>query len=77
MPCARLAGSLPRMAQDPHEPPREPDDGNRRGAVIGLLVTLLLVVAGYYLMTSLREQGRLEDCLMSHRTNCAPLDTGK
>jgi hypothetical protein len=82
LPCARLPGSLPGMAHDPHEPPREPprepDDGSgRRGAVIGLLVTLLLVVAGYYLMTSLREQGRLEDCLMSHRTNCAPLDTSK
>jgi hypothetical protein len=42
--------------------------------VIGLLVTALLVVAGYYLMTSLRENGRLQDCLMSGRTNCAPLD---
>lgn len=67
------------MADDPRSrEPHEPDDGgSRRGAVIGLLVTLLLVVAGYYLMTSLREQGRLEDCLMAHRTNCAPLDTRK
>ena len=67
------------MADNSPKPdPREPDDGgNRRGAVIGLLITVLLVVAGYYLMTSLREQGRIEDCLMAHRTNCAPLDTSK
>jgi hypothetical protein len=57
--------------------PNEPDDdggGSRRGALIGLVVTALLVVAGYYLMTVLREQGKVEDCLMSGRSNCAPLD---
>jgi hypothetical protein len=71
LPMHRRLGSVPRMAQDPNEP----EDGNRRrSAVIGLLVTALLVVAGYYLMTSLRENGRLQDCLMSGRTNCAPLD---
>jgi len=62
------------MAHDPNEP-REPD--SRRGALIGLLITLLIVVAGYYLMTSLREQGRLEDCLMAGRSNCAPIDTSR
>ena len=78
MPNSPRAGSLPGMADNSQKPePREPEDGNRRGAVIGLLITLLLVVAGYYLMTSLREQGRLEDCLMAHRTNCVPLDTSK
>ena len=57
---------------------REPDGGdNRRGALVGLAITIVLVVAGYYLMTALREQGKLEDCLMAHRTNCAPIDTGR
>ena len=53
---------------------RNNDDGggNRRGALIGLLITALIVVAGYWLMTSLRNQGKLEDCLMSGRSNCAP-----
>jgi hypothetical protein len=55
---------------------RNNDDGggNRRGALIGLLITALIVVAGYWLMTSLRNQGKLEDCLMSGRSNCAPID---
>jgi hypothetical protein len=56
-----------------------PDDhydggGNRRGALIGLVVAALLVIAGYYLMDALRNQGKMEDCLMSGRSNCAPLD---
>ncbi len=56
--------------------PNDPDDGgnSRRGALIGLIVTALLVVAGYYLMTVLREQGKVEDCLMAGRRNCVPLD---
>ncbi len=61
------------MSRDPNH---EDDDGagNRRGALIGLVITALLVVAGYYLMTSLRHQGQVEDCLMAGRGNCAPLD---
>ena len=59
-----------------HNPNDQDDDGggSRRAALIGLVVTLLLVVAGYYLTTMLRHQGQMEDCLMSGRRNCAPLD---
>ena len=60
------------MTQEPNEP--EDDGGNRRGALIGLAVAALLVVAGIYLMNALRNQGNMEDCLMSGRSNCAPID---
>src|SRR5262245_59188359 len=71
-PARQVAG----MASDPNDPedPHEPD--SRRGALIGLVITVLIVIAGYYLMTSLRQQGKLEDCLMAGRSNCAPIDTG-
>ena len=49
-------------------------DGSRRPAVIGLIVVLVLVVAGYFLMTALRQNANLEDCLMSGRRNCAPIE---
>lgn len=52
--------------------PQEPD--TRRGALIGLLVIALLVIIAYWLVTSLHEEGKREDCLASGRTNCAPLD---
>ena len=51
---------------------REPD--NRRPAVIGLLVVLVLVVAAYFLVTALRKNADLEDCLMAGRHNCAPIE---
>lgn len=60
------------VANDPHDP--HDDGGSRRGAVIGLVVAAILVIAGYYLMNALRDEGQREDCLMSGRTNCAPLD---
>ena len=60
------------MAHDPNDP--DDGGGNRRGALIGLVVTAMLVIAGYYLTTLLRHQGQMEDCLMSGRSNCAPLD---
>jgi hypothetical protein len=52
--------------------PREPD--SRRAAVLGLLVALLLVAVGVILVKVLGAAGRLQDCELSGRTNCAPID---
>jgi len=39
---------------------------------IGLLI-LFLVVAGVWLMNTLRDMGRLEDCAMQGRRNCVTI----
>jgi hypothetical protein len=70
-----LAG--PRLYFLPHEEshpeaPRVPDP--RRAAVAGLLITLLLVVGGVILVHVLDRTATLQDCVMSGRTNCAPID---
>ena len=57
---------------DPHDDDHEPD--SRRPALIGLVVVLALVVAAYFLVNALRENANLEDCLMSGRKNCAPIE---
>ena len=56
--------------------PRDQDIGpdSRRPAVIGLVVVLALVAIGYFLVTALRQNANLEDCLMSGRKNCAPIE---
>jgi hypothetical protein len=60
--------------QKPQLPdPREPD--SRRGALLGLLVAVLLVVLGLILVKVLGDAGRLQDCVMSGRTNCAPIES--
>ena len=56
---------------------RRPDERppvSRRAAVIGLVVTLLLVVLGLVLVKVLGDSSRLQDCALSGRTNCAPID---
>ena len=72
LPQVGTLGNVPIMAQAPND--HDGGSGNRRGALIGLVITSALVVAGYYLMTVLRHQGQVEDCLMSGRSNCAPID---
>jgi len=39
------------------------------------LVAIALVVVGLILVKVLGNAGRLQDCLMSGRTNCAPIDS--
>lgn len=49
-------------------------DQRRSAALIGLIIVLALAIAGVVLVRELRERSRLEDCLMSGRTNCAPIE---
>jgi len=55
---------------------REDDetDQRRSAALIGLIIILALAIAGVWLVQKLREKSQLEDCLMSGRTNCAPIE---
>jgi hypothetical protein len=64
--------SAPKGPGDPSDADPQPE--SRRGAVIGLIVVLLLVVIGYWLMTALRHEGQLEDCMMAGRKDCVPLN---
>jgi len=52
----------------------EEADQRRSAALIGLIIILALAIAGVVLVRELRERSRLEDCLMSGRTNCAPIE---
>ncbi len=49
-------------------------DQRRSAALIGLIIILALAIAGVWLVRELREKSRLEDCLMSGRHNCAPIE---
>ena len=49
------------------------ENGNRRGPLIALGVVVFLFAIGWLLAHELYNAGRLEDCLLSGRTNCAPI----
>jgi hypothetical protein len=48
--------------------------GNPRGPLVGLLITVVLVAVGWWLARELGSASRMQDCLMSGRTNCNPID---
>ncbi len=51
----------------------EADRARARSNIVALAVAALLVFAGWLLVQKLGQTSRLEDCLMSGRTNCAPI----
>ena len=59
-------------SQQPDDP--EPPDP-RRKALLALLFVVVLVVGGLLLTQVLRHMSQLQDCVMSGRTNCAPIDS--
>jgi hypothetical protein len=59
-------------SQQPEDPKR-PDP--RRKALLALLFVVVLVVGGLLLTRVLSRMSQLQDCVMSGRTNCAPIDS--
>jgi hypothetical protein len=70
-----MRGDLP--VGDPEldgpEPERHDRDSGPSARTL-LIAALVMVVAGYLLTVKLREMSRLQDCVMSGRTNCAPIE---
>jgi len=52
----------------------EEGEARRTNASMGLIVILLLAIAGVLLVRELREKSQIEDCLMQGRRNCMPID---
>jgi hypothetical protein len=52
----------------------EDGETRRTNASIGLIVILVLAIAGVLLVRELREKSRIEDCLMQGRRNCVPIE---
>jgi hypothetical protein len=48
---------------------------NSRASIAALVVIVVLVIAGYFLTQKLKSVSALQDCVMSGRTNCAPVAT--
>jgi hypothetical protein len=46
------------------------EGGSRRGAIAGLLIAAVMLAAGLWLAHHLTAASKMQDCLMSGRTNC-------
>jgi hypothetical protein len=56
-------------------PQNDPEPGgSRRGALAGLVIVVVLLVVGLWLARELSSASRIQDCVMSGRSNCNPID---
>jgi hypothetical protein len=56
-------------------PNRNGQNGTQRRSMIALGVVVVLFVVGWILAREIYRNDQIEDCMMSGRTNCVPLDT--
>jgi hypothetical protein len=63
------------MQRDPQLPEGTQPPDPRRKALLALLFVLLLIGGGLLLIRVLSHLSQLQDCVMSGRTNCAPIDS--
>jgi hypothetical protein len=56
-------------------PDRNDENGTQRRSMLALGVVVILFVVGLILAHELYSNEKIEDCVMSGRTNCVPLDT--
>jgi hypothetical protein len=60
---------------DKSAPQNDPEpDGHRGRALAGLVIVVVLLVVGLWLARELRSASQIQDCVMSGRSNCQPID---
>jgi hypothetical protein len=50
---------------------------SRRGAIAGLLIAIVLLAVGIWLAHDLTAASKLQDCVMSGRTNCNVIEPAR
>ena len=51
------------------------ESSNYRASLVALGVVVVLFVIGWYLTHELYSNQKIEDCVLSGRTNCVPIET--
>jgi hypothetical protein len=57
--------------------PEPEQDGSPRRALAGLAVAVVLLVVGLWLAHELTAASKMQDCLMSGRTNCNVIEPAR
>jgi hypothetical protein len=56
----------------------DPEQGdNRRGAIAGLIIAVVLLAAGLWMAHDLTAASKMQDCAMSGRTNCNVIEPAR
>ena len=56
----------------------DPEQGDsRRGAIAGLIIAVVLLAVGIWLAHDLTAASKMQDCVMSGRTNCTVIEPAR
>lgn len=61
----------------PNRQPRRQPDGDRRGAIAGLIIAIMILGVGWWLARNLTAASKMQDCLMSGRSNCNVIEPAR
>lgn len=63
--------------EKPKSPPRPQSGDNRRGAIAGLLIAIVILCVGLWLARDLTAASKMQDCVMSGRRNCNVIEPAR
>ncbi len=55
--------------------PDEQEPPSRRGAIVAMAVIVVGIVLVIFIVQRLHQSSAIQDCVMSGRSNCAPIET--
>lgn len=77
MPEPESKRAKPDPIGEPSAPPKPQSGDSRRGAIAGLIIAAIIIGVGLWLARDLTTASKLQDCVMSGRTNCNVIEPAR
>ncbi|MBK3663447.1 hypothetical protein JJE66_19760 [Bradyrhizobium diazoefficiens] len=69
--------SKPDRTEKRDGPPKPQSGDSRRGAIAGLIIAAVILGVGLWLARDLTAASKMQDCVMSGRSNCNVIDPAR